>query len=234
MKQEIQGVSILMPCLNEEKTVGACVKSAKRFLAENGLAGEVLVADNGSSDHSAEVASAAGARVVSVPEKGYGAAILGGIKAAKYPFIIMADSDESYNFLEIMPFYEKLADGAELVIGNRFLGGIEQGAMPVLHRYVGNPLLSWAGRVKCGAPVSDFHCGLRAFQKDAILSVGLCTTQMEFASEMIVKAVKNGLKVEELPCRLYKDKRGRASHLRSLRDGFRHLFFLLQPTWFEK
>lgn len=233
MEQEQVGVSILMPCLNEEKTVGICVEKAVHFLRVHGLPGEVLVADNKSTDASARIAKEAGARVICVQEKGYGHTVLAGMKAAAYPFIILADSDESYNFLEIRPFYDKLVEGADMVIGNRFMGGIEPGAMPFWHRYFGVPLLSGIGRMVSCTKIGDFHCGLRACRKEAVLSLGLCTGQMEFASEMIIKAAKAGLKLEQQPCGLYKDKRGHASHLRSIRDGLRHLFFMLYPAWFK-
>ena len=228
------GVSVLMPCLNEEKTIGTCIDTAKQFLAEYHLKGEVLVADNQSTDASVKIAREHGARVIIIPKKGYGSALLGGIQAAKYSYVIFADCDASYNFLEIKPFYDTLVNGEDMVIGNRFRGGIEKGAMPWLHRYVGVPVLSWLGRKLYDAPVYDFHCGLRGVKKEAVLSLGLCTTQMEFASEMIVKAVKDGLKLKEVPCGLYKDKRGGKSHLRTFRDGMRHFLFLLHPAWFEK
>ena len=234
MEHKQVGVSVLMPCLNEEKTVGLCVESAKRFLEEYRLEGEILVADNKSTDESSEIAKEHGARVITVTKRGYGNALLAGIQAAEYPYVIFADCDCSYNFLEIKPFYDTLIGGADMVIGNRFQGGIEKGAMPWLHRYVGIPFLSCLGRMLYGAPVRDFHCGLRGLRKDAVLSLGLCTAQMEFASEMIVKAAKAGLKLQEIPCRLYKDKRCGKSHLRTLRDGMRHLLFLLHPAWFEK
>lgn len=234
MERKDFGVSVLMPCLNEEKTIEACIKEAKQFLEENRLEGEVLVADNQSDDASANLAMNYGARVVTVSERGYGSALKKGIQEARYPFIVFADCDGSYNFLEIKSFYDTLVEGADLVIGNRFQGGIEQGAMPWLHRYVGVPFLSRLGRLMYGAPVRDFHCGLRGVRKETALSLGLCTTQMEFASEMIVKAVQNGFTVKEIPCRLYKDKRGGKSHLRTFRDGMRHLLFLLHPAWFEK
>jgi len=228
MEHNLFGVSVLMPCLNEEKTVGACVEAAKQFLAEHNLPGEILVADNGSTDASADVAKKSGARVITVPEQGYGRALRAGIQAAAYPFVIFADCDGSYNFLELKPFYNALVQGADVVIGNRFRGRIERGAMPWMHRYFGTPVLSWLGRKIGGAPIGDFHCGMRGVRKDAMLSLQLCTTQMEFASEMIVKAAKAGLNLKEIPCNLYKDKRGRASHLRPIRDGFRHAWFLLR------
>lgn len=234
MEHKQFGVSVLMPCLNEEKTVGFCIDTAKQFLEEHRLSGEVIVADNQSTDDSVKIARQHGARVIMVSKKGYGNALLGGIQAAKYPYVIFADCDASYNFLEIKLFYDTLVEGADMVIGNRFQGGIEKDAMPWLHQYIGVPLLSWLGRKLYGAPVYDFHCGLRGIKKEAVLSLGLCTAQMEFASEMIVKAVKSGLKLQEIPCRLYKDKRGGKSHLRTFRDGMRHLLFLLHPAWFEK
>lgn len=233
IEQEINGVSILMPCLNEENSVGICVKKALCFLEENQICGEVIVADNGSSDHSADIAEQMGARVIAVPERGYGAALRAGIAAAKYAYVIFADSDDSYNFLEIRPFYDCLKEGTDMVIGNRFMGGIEPGAMPVLHRYFGNPFLSGLGKRLYRVEVSDFHCGLRGARKDVLLSLDLCTTQMEFASEMIVKGALAGIKMKEIPCKLYCDKRGRKSHLRSFRDGIRHFLFLLRPAWFK-
>lgn len=233
MEQKAVGVSILMPCLNEEKTVGICVEKACKFLSEHGIDGEVLVVDNGSTDLSAQIAGQKGARVIYVPERGYGNALRQGIQKAEYPFVIMGDCDDSYNFLEIKPFYDKLLEGAEVVIGNRFRGGIEPGAMPFSHRYIGNPFLSWLGRTIYSAPVFDFHCGLRAVQREKVLALGLASKHMEFASEMIVKAAQADLRMEEVPCRLYKDKRGGPSHLRSIRDGLRHFFFLLHPAWFE-
>ena len=234
MKQEKNGLSILMPCLNEEKSVGICIEKAFQFLKENEVCGEVIVADNSSTDHSAEIARQLGARVITVAEQGYGAALLAGITAANYAYIIMGDSDDSYNFREIRPFYDSLREGADIVIGNRFLGGIESGAMPFLHRYFGNPFLSGLGKLLYGVKISDFHCGLRGARKEVLLSLGLCTTQMEFASEMIVKAALAKVKMKEIPCKLYKDKRGRKSHLRSFRDGIRHFFFLIHPAWYEK
>ena len=233
MEHNLFGVSVLMPCLNEEKTVGACVKEAKKFLAEHNLPGEVLVADNGSADASADIARKSGAGVISVPERGYGNVLRAGIQAAAYPIVVFADCDGSYNFLELKPFYDELVQGADVVIGNRFLGKVEKGAMPWLHRYIGIPMLSWMGRrIGCVA-IQDFHCGMRGVRKDAILSLELCTTRMEFASEMIVKAAKAGLNLKEIPCNLYKDKRGRASHLRPIRDGFRHAWFLLRFAWLK-
>jgi glycosyltransferase involved in cell wall biosynthesis len=181
-------LTIVIPCLNEAETLGQCVVEAKRFFRAYEVEGEVIVADNGSTDGSQEIAEAAGARVVHVAEKGYGAALLGGIRAASSPYVAMGDADGSYNFMGLLPFLEKLRSGADLVMGNRFLGGIGRGAMPKLHRYLGNPVLSFAGRLFYGSDVGDFHCGLRAFRREAILGLGLSSDGMEFASEMVVKA----------------------------------------------
>ena len=220
-------LSIVMPCLDEAETVAACVEQARRFLETHGVSGEVLVADNGSTDGSQALAERAGARIVPVTEKGYGAALMGGIAAARGRFIAMGDADGSYDFLGLGPFVERLRAGDDLVMGNRFLGGIAEGAMPPLHRYLGNPVLTGLGRLFFRAPVKDFHCGLRAFRRDAILALDLRTTGMEFASEMVVRSVLAGLRVSEVPTTLKPDGRSRAPHLRSWRDGWRHLRFLL-------
>lgn len=220
-------LSIVMPCLNEAETVATCVEKAMRFLGENGIAGEVLVADNGSTDGSQLLAERAGARVVPVTEKGYGAALMGGISAARGLFVAMGDADDSYDFLGLLPFVLRLRLGDDLVMGNRFAGGIADGAMPPLHRYLGNPVLTGVGRLFFRAPVRDFHCGLRAFRRDAIMALNLRTTGMEFASEMVVRSVLAGLRVSEVPTTLKPDGRTRAPHLRSWRDGWRHLRFLL-------
>lgn len=217
----------MMPCLNEAETVATCVGKARAFLERHGIAGEVLVADNGSTDGSQALAERAGARVVPVTEKGYGAALMGGIGAARGRFVAMGDADDSYDFLGLLPFVERLRAGDDLVMGNRFAGGIAQGAMPPLHRYLGNPVLTAIGRLFFRAPVRDFHCGLRAFRRDAILALDLRTTGMEFASEMVVRSVLAGLRVSEVPTTLRPDGRSRAPHLRSWRDGWRHLRFLL-------
>ena len=220
-------LSIVMPCLDEAETLAICITKAMRFFAENEVAGEVVIADNGSTDGSQAIATALGARVVAVPMRGYGAALGAGIAAAHGRFVAMGDSDDSYDFLGLMPFLERLRAGDQLVMGNRFLGGIARGAMPPLHRYLGNPVLSLAGRVLYSAPIGDFHCGLRAFDRAAILNLGLKTTGMEFASEMVVKAQLAGLKLAEVPTTLSPDGRSRPPHLRSWRDGWRHLKFLL-------
>ena len=226
-------LSIVLPCLNEERTVGACVTQALTFLQGNRLGGEVIVADNGSTDCSREAAERAGARVVCVEEKGYGSAVRAGIEAAHGRYIIMGDADQSYDLLNLMPFVEQLHAGCDLVMGNRFKGGIHKGAMPWHHRYIGNPVLSFIGKLFFGSPANDFHCGLRAFSKDAAERMKLQTTGMEFASEIVIKASLLRMKVCEVPTPLLPDQRDRRPHLRSFRDGWRHLRFLLiySPTW---
>jgi glycosyltransferase involved in cell wall biosynthesis len=226
-------LTILMPCLNEAETIQCCVRKAMAFLAESGISGEVLVADNGSTDGSKEMAEQLGARVVSIDRRGYGAALIGGIEAAAGRFVIMGDSDDSYDFTALGPFVAELRAGQELVMGNRFKGGIKPGAMPPLHRYLGNPLLSWIGRIFFSIPLGDFHCGLRGFSRDAIRQIGLSSTGMEFASEMVVKSALRGLKISEVPTTLSQDGRSRPPHLRAWRDGWRHLRFLLlhSPRW---
>lgn len=227
------GISIVMPCLNESRTVGICIEKALKSIEKSGLPGEVIVADNGSVDGSREIAEQKGAIVVPVSEKGYGSALRGGIKAASYNYVIMGDADDSYDFSNVQEFIDKLEQGYELVMGNRFAGGIASGAMPFSHRYIGNPILSGLGRVFFGTEIRDFHCGLRAFRKSSVESLGLCTSGMEFASEMVVKAVLFKLEITEVPCKLYPDGRDRPPHLRSIPDGFRHLEFLLvySPKW---
>jgi len=220
-------LSIVMPCLNEAETLALCVRKAKAFLVDNAIAGEVIVADNGSTDGSQQIANALGARIVHVPARGYGAALIGGIEAANGRFIVMGDADDSYDFGALMPFVTQLRDGAELVMGNRFRGGIASGAMPPLHRYLGNPVLSFLGRAFFGTPVGDFHCGLRAFRRDSVIALGLNSPGMEFASEMVVKASIARLDIREVPTMLMPDGRSRPPHLRTWRDGWRHLRFLL-------
>jgi Glycosyl transferase family 2 len=227
-------LSIVMPCLNEAKTLPACIKKAQRFLRESGVEGEVIVADNGSTDGSLQIAEELGARVVNVPLKGYGAALSVGIFEAKGMFVIMGDSDDSYDFLGLQPFVDKLREGYDLVMGNRFLGGISKGAMPFMHRYVGNPMLSALGRRIYGNVVChDFYCGLRGFRKDAIMRLGVQSTGMEFALEMIIKSELYQLKITEVPTTLSPDGRGRKPHLSTYRDGWRslRLYLLMSPRW---
>jgi glycosyltransferase involved in cell wall biosynthesis len=226
-------LTILMPCLNEAETVGTCIGKAQRFLAQAAISGEVLIADNGSTDGSQAIAEKLGARVVPVANRGYGAALIGGIQAANGRYVIMGDADDSYDFSALAPFVERLRNGADLVMGNRFKGGIAPGAMPFLHRYLGNPVLSWAGRLFFHLRVGDFHCGLRGFDRERLSALNLRTTGMEFASEMVVRAALADFRIEEVPTALNKDGRSRPPHLRTWQDGWRHLSFLLiySPKW---
>jgi glycosyltransferase involved in cell wall biosynthesis len=226
-------LSIVLPCLNEARTVGSCVSKAAGFLKKYKINGEVIVADNGSTDRSIEISRKAGARVVQVEQKGYGSALRGGFEAAHGKYIIMADADDSYDLVNLMPFVEKLREGYDLVMGNRFKGGIKKGAMPWHHRYIGNPILSFLGKLFFKTPVNDFHCGLRGFTKEAIQKIDLQTTGMELASEIVIKSSILEMKVCEVPTPLSPDGRDRPPHLRSFRDGWRHLRFLLlySPAW---
>ena len=226
-------LTILMPCLNEAETLAACIAKARSFLERSDISGEVVIADNGSTDGSRDIALASGARVVPVSQRGYGAALAGGIEAARGRYVIMGDADDSYDFSRLDAFVEQLRSGADLVMGNRFAGGIAPGAMPWHHRYIGNPVLSFLGRLFFRTPIRDFHCGLRGFSRAAILGLNLRTTGMEFASEMVVKSTLSQLDVREVPTTLGKDGRSRRPHLRSFRDGWRHLRFLLlfSPRW---
>jgi glycosyltransferase involved in cell wall biosynthesis len=226
-------LTVVMPCLNEAETVATCVRKAIGFLDASGISGEVVVADNGSTDGSQRLAADAGARVVPISERGYGNALIGGIAAARGTYIIMGDADDSYDFTHLMPFVEELRKGADLVMGNRFAGGIEPGAMPPLHRYLGNPVLSFIGRLFFRSRIGDFHCGLRGFNRSSVMTLNLQATGMEFASEMVVKAALYGQKVTEVPTTLAKDGRSRPPHLHTWRDGWRHLRFLLlfSPRW---
>ena len=226
-------LTVVMPCLNEAETVATCVRKAVAFISGSGIDGEVVVADNGSTDGSRELAAEAGARVVPIAEKGYGNALMGGILAARGEYVIMGDADDSYDFTNLMPFVEELRQGADLVMGNRFKGGIEPGAMPRLHRYLGTPVLSFIGRLFFHSNIGDFNCGLRGFRRDAAIKLGLQATGMEFASEMIVKSALAHQRITEVPTTLGKGGRSRAPHLNTWRDGWRHLRFLLlfSPTW---
>ena len=229
----ITELSVVMPCLNEQATVGLCVRKALNTLRAAGISGEVIIADNGSTDGSPEIAEAAGARVISVDEKGYGSALIGGISAARGAYVLMADADDSYDLSHIPRFLAQLRAGSDLVMGNRFRGGIQHRAMPRLHRYIGNPVLTAIGRLFFPSPCGDFHCGMRAFRKDSFLQMNIRSTGMEFASEMVVKASLLQMRVSEVPTTLSPDGRNRAPHLRTWRDGWRHLRFLLMysPRW---
>jgi glycosyltransferase involved in cell wall biosynthesis len=226
-------LSIVMPCLNESETLEICIRKAQQSLRDLNIAGEVLIADNGSTDGSQDIAVRMGARLVNIETRGYGAALKGGIAAAQGRFIIMGDADDSYDFSNLDPFIEKLREGYDLVMGNRFKGGIKPEAMPPLHKYLGNPVLTTIGRLFFHSPSGDFHCGLRGFTKEAIMRMNLRTTGMEFASEMVVKATLLKMRIAEVPTILSPDGRSRPPHLRSWRDGWRHLRFLLlyNPRW---
>ena len=226
-------LTILMPCLNEALTIKACILKAQAYLQKSNIIGEVLIADNGSTDGSQALAKSAGARVIQIDKRGYGAAVIGGMNAARSRFIIMADADDSYDLANLSAFVDRLRRGSKLVIGNRFAGSIMPGAMPALNRYVGNPLLSFIGRKLFSSPVGDFHCGMRGFDREAILDLRLRSPGMEFASEMIVNASLAQLSIAEVPITLHRDGRDRPPHLRPWRDGWRHLRFMLlrSPRW---
>ena len=226
-------VSIVMPCLNEAATLASCIRKAQAAIARDGLSAEIIVADNGSTDASPTIAKALGARLVVASERGYGAALQAGIDVARGRYIVMGDADDSYDFSSIGPFVEKLRQGSDLVMGNRFRGGIEKGAMKWTHRVIGNPVLTAIGRFFFGIRIGDFHCGLRAFRKDAYERMGLRTTGMEFASEMVIKAGLKRMRIDEVPTVLHRDGRNRPPHLRTWRDGWRHLRFMLlfSPRW---
>lgn len=236
MLEEVE-VSFVMPCLNEAQTIEGCVNAAMKCIRENNLRGEVVIGDNGSTDGSQEIANRAGARVIAVPKKGYGNALMGGIDAARGKYIIMGDSDMSYDFGEGMKFVERMRQGFDLVMGNRFDrrggGGVQPGAMPFKNRYLGNPVLSWVGRILFNVPARDFHCGLRAFSKDAFSRMNVRTPGMEFASEIVIKATLQDMRIGEVPIKLWPDGRNRPPHLRPWRDGWRHLRYMmcLSPRW---
>src|ERR1700693_5080839 len=226
-------VSIVMPCLNEAETLAKCIGHAQNAVKKGGFTAEIIVADNGSTDGSQLVARELGATVVDVPRRGYGRAPIGGMDAARGRFVVMGDADDSYDFEAIGPLIDKLREGYDLVVGNRFLGGIEPGAMPWSHRWVGNPVLTLISRVFFHAPVGDTHCGLRALRKDAYEKLRLRATGMEFASEMVIKASLKGMRITEVAVVLRPDGRSRPPHLRTWRDGWRHLRFMLlfSPRW---
>jgi len=226
-------LSIVMPCLNEADSLGTCIEKAKRFLCVHNVAGEIIVADNGSTDGCQYIALRLGAKLVQAEIRGYGSALMAGISAAQGKFIIMGDADDSYDFVDLLPFLTKLREGYDLVMGNRFKGGIKSGAMPFLHKHLGNPILTGIGKLFFKSSIGDFHCGLRGFSKAAISKLALRTTGMEFASEMVVKASLLGMRVSEVPTILSRDGRNRPPHLRTWRDGWRHLRFMLlySPRW---
>jgi len=226
-------LTIVMPCLNEAETLEKCIVKAKAYLERAKIEGEVVIGDNGSTDGSQDIARRCGARVVDVPRRGYGAAIMGAVEAARGKYVIMGDSDDSYDFSNLDKYVEKLREGYDLVMGNRFKGGIQPGAMPFLHKYLGNPVLSFIGRLFFRSDIGDFHCGLRGFRQDLVSRLGLQTTGMEFASEMVVKSTLFNVKIAEVPTTLAPDGRSRPPHLRTWRDGWRHLRFLLiySPRW---
>jgi glycosyltransferase involved in cell wall biosynthesis len=226
-------LTILMPCLNEALTLPTCIQRAKELIEKHTIDGEILISDNGSSDGSQEIAEKLGARVIHCPIRGYGAALQFGIEHAHGEYIIMGDSDDSYHFDETYPLLQKLEEGYDVCMGSRIKGNIMPGAMPTLNRFIGNPVLTFIGRLFFKIDTSDFHCGLRAFRRDKILGIGLVTSGMEWASEMVIKARLNGLRMTEVPITLYKDGRNREPHLRRWRDGWRHLRFMLlhAPTW---
>ena len=226
-------LTILMPCLNEAETLAICIQKARSWIDRANVSAEIVIADNGSTDDSRSIALENGARVVDVVEKGYGSALWHGTCAAKGEFIIMGDADDSYDFSDLDNFWLKLSEGYDLVMGNRFLGGIEPGAMPWKNRYIGNPVLTWIGKLLFQCPSDDFHCGLRGFKKESFYGMDLRTTGMEYASEMVIKANLMSMKITEVPTTLSKDGRSRAPHLNPWRDGWRHLKFMLlfSPRW---
>lgn len=233
MPPDAPEVTVVLPCLDEARTLPGCIREIQAAFAAHGIAGEIVVGDNGSTDGSPALATAAGARVVAVPVRGYGAALRGAIAAARGRHIVMGDADGSYDFSHLPRFLERLRAGDDLVMGNRFLGGIEPGAMPWKNRHLGNPVLSFLGRLMFRAPVGDFHCGLRGFSAEAYRRLDLRTTGMEFASEMVIRAAVLGLRIAEVPTVLRRDGRDRPPHLRPWRDGWRHLRFMLlfSPRW---
>ncbi|MFN8356619.1 MAG: glycosyltransferase [Spirosomataceae bacterium] len=226
-------LSVVLPCLNEVATLGVCISKINQSFSENDISGEIIVADNGSTDGSIDVALQMNVKLVEVSSKGYGNALRAGIEVAQGKYIIMGDADDSYNFLEIPIVLKSLRLQNELVMGNRFKGGIKPHAMPFLHRYIGNPILSWLGSQLFKIPIGDFHCGLRGFEREAYMAWNLHSTGMEFASEMVVKASLANARISEVPVTLSPDGRNRPPHLQTWEDGWRHLHFLLvhSPRW---
>lgn len=227
-------ISVVIPCLNEEKTIGSCIEEAKIGISESGIAGEIIVSDNGSKDESRSIAIENGAKLVETEFKGYGSAIINGINNASGNFIIVGDADMTYDFKEIPKFINELKSGTDLIIGNRFKGGIENGAMPFLNKYLGNPFLSMVARVLFKINIGDFHCGLRGIKKDVFNKLNLRSTGMEFASEMIVKAAIKNFKIKEIPTVLRKPLYERTPHLKPFRDGFRHLYLIFSHALVKK
>jgi glycosyltransferase involved in cell wall biosynthesis len=223
-------LTILVPCLNEEKTIGICIKKAQKFLNENNINGEILVADNGSTDNSIKIANSLGARVFLINKKGYGNALREGTKYATGKYVIMADADDSYSFLEILLIWKELKSGKNLVIGNRFKGKMEKGAMPFSHKYIGTPMLSFLVRKKYKVNIGDINCGLRGYENKKILELGCTCEGMEYATEMIIKAKKSGLSIAEVPINFYKDGRDRKPHLNTIKDGIRHLKIIIRES----
>lgn len=221
-------LTILMPCLNEENTIGICIEKAKEFLYNNSIEGEILIADNGSTDKSIEIAKELGARIINVKEKGYGNALRLGTLEAKGKYVVMGDSDNSYNFSELDEFIKKLREGCDFVIGNRYSGRMEKGAMKFTHKYIGTPLISFLGRKKFKINIKDFNCGLRGYNNEKIKGLNCDSEGMEYASEMIIKAKKANLKICEVPINFYKDGRKRAPHLNTIRDGIRHIKLIIK------
>ena len=231
---EEKELTILIPCLNEEKTIGIVIEKAKKFLETNKINGEILIANNGSTDNSEEIAKKLGARVENVEEKGYGITLITGSKVAEGKYVIMADADDSYNLLEILPIYNKLKEGYDLVIGNRYKGNMEKGAMKISHKYIGTPLISFIARKKYKINVKDFNCGLRGYVTKKVNDLGCKCVGMEYATEMLIKAKQQELKITEVPINFYKDGRGEKSHLRTVQDGIRHLNIILKTKKNQK
>src|SRR5262245_7967675 len=233
LNTEAVDVSVVIPCLNEANSLGLCIEKARKSFADAGLRGEVVVADNGSTDGSIEIARNAGARVVPVAQRGYGSALKAGIRAARGSFVVMGDADDSYDFSEVPRFVEEWRKGSEVVMGNRFAGEIKPGAMPWHHKYIGNPGLTALLNVLFRSGIGDSHCGMRGFTREVFERMDLRSSGMEFASEFVIKAAQIGARTCEIPITLWKDKRGRPPHLRSFRDGWRHLRFMLlyAPNW---